>query len=464
MAYNQMLLVILLLPVLGLMSVRRNLFHAFDSSHAHHENTKLSVHSEAQAHLTSTMGRKGGDWKKASELVDWHAPQPPWFSSDEEDDEHFDLDEAYALPVNHEVQAFYYPWYGAPDTDGKWIHWNHPRMPHWNKALAHGFPQDVHEPDKDDIGSDFYPQLGPYSSRDPHVLSRHMRQLRMAGVGTIVVSWLPPGLSDDNGDPLDPVWPPLLAAADDAGITVAPHMEPYTKRTAASVAKDIAEFHKRYKNSPALYKRPKDKRPVVYVYDSYRIPAKDWSAVFGPSGGSSIRGTAHDAFVIGLIVESGHVEDMVIGGFNGAYTYFAFHEQSYAANPRRWGTIADRLEESNILFVPSVGPGYVDVSVRPWNSGATVDRRDGKYYDEGWKEAMAVEAEIVSVTSFNEWHEGTQIEPAVPKHAEGRGDYRNYGKLPPEGYLKRTRVWAMRHKEAKARTHHAKREALLPRR
>ena len=73
-------------PVLaGLMSVRRNLFHAFDSIHAHHENTKLSVHSEAQAHLTSTMGRKGGDWKKASELVDWHAPQPPWFSSDEED-------------------------------------------------------------------------------------------------------------------------------------------------------------------------------------------------------------------------------------------------------------------------------------------------------------------------------------------------------------------------------------------
>ena len=27
---------------------------------------------------------------------------------------------------------------------------------------------------------------------------------------------------------------------------------------------------------------------------------------------------------------------------------------------------------------------------------------------------MEVAARIVSVTSFNEWHEGTQIEPAVP--------------------------------------------------
>ena len=27
---------------------------------------------------------------------------------------------------------------------------------------------------------------------------------------------------------------------------------------------------------------------------------------------------------------------------------------------------------------------------------------------------MGVAAKMVSVTSFNEWHEGTQIEPAVP--------------------------------------------------
>lgn len=43
--------------------------------------------------------------------------------------------------------------------------------------------------------------------------------------GTIVASYFPPGKGDENGAPLDAVWPALMAAADDAGITVAPHFE-----------------------------------------------------------------------------------------------------------------------------------------------------------------------------------------------------------------------------------------------
>ena len=50
-----------------------------------------------------------------------------------------------------------------------------------------------------------------------------------------------------------------------------------------------------------------------------------------------------------------------------------------------------------------------------------------------WKEAINIHSEIVSVTSFNEWHEGSQIESAVKK--EGYEDYGN----DPDFYLKLTR-------------------------
>lgn len=30
------------------------------------------------------------------------------------------------LPVNYDVHIFYYPWYGNPEHDGKYFHWNHP--------------------------------------------------------------------------------------------------------------------------------------------------------------------------------------------------------------------------------------------------------------------------------------------------------------------------------------------------
>lgn len=85
-------------------------------------------------------------------------------------------------PPSYYVHAFYYTWYGNPKFDGKYIHWDHPQMPHWDSKVAQGYPQGKHNP-PDDIGSNFYPSLGAYSSRDPSVIEAHMQQLRTAAVG-----------------------------------------------------------------------------------------------------------------------------------------------------------------------------------------------------------------------------------------------------------------------------------------
>lgn len=85
-------------------------------------------------------------------------------------------------PPNYYLHAFYYIWYGNPKFDGKFIHWNHPQLPHWDFKVANGYPQGRHVP-PEDIGSNFYPYLGPYSSRDPTVIEDHMQQLRTAAIG-----------------------------------------------------------------------------------------------------------------------------------------------------------------------------------------------------------------------------------------------------------------------------------------
>lgn len=51
--------------------------------------------------------------------------------------------------------------------------------------------------------------------------------------------------------------------------------------------------------------------------------------------------------------------------------------------------------------------------------------------------------QMLSVTSFNEWHEGTQIEAAVPR-SSGKRSYLDYGPTGPDTFLKRTRYWALR--------------------
>lgn len=87
-------------------------------------------------------------------------------------------------PPNYYLHAFYYTWYGNPKFDGKYVHWDHPQLPHWDSKVAQQYPQGRHIP-PDDIGSNFYPSLGVYSSRDPSVIEAHMQQLRTAAIGKI---------------------------------------------------------------------------------------------------------------------------------------------------------------------------------------------------------------------------------------------------------------------------------------
>ena len=143
-----------------------------------------------------------------------------------------------------------------------------------------------------------------------------------------------------------------------------------------------------------------------------------------------MRDTVLDGVFFGLLVEYKHRSDIKKAGFDGFYTYFASDGFSYGSSWKNWRGLASFARKSSLLFVPSVGPGYVDTRVRAWNSRNTKARRAGKYYEQAnknlvkkqislwceqaWSSAMGAAAKIVSVTSFNEWHEGTQIEPAVP--------------------------------------------------
>lgn len=85
--------------------------------------------------------------------------------------------------IFYDVHIFYYLWYGSPGMDNKYIHWDHVLVPHWDPKIAASHAQGRHTP-PEDIASSFYPELGPYSSRDPTVLESHMAQIEAAAAGT----------------------------------------------------------------------------------------------------------------------------------------------------------------------------------------------------------------------------------------------------------------------------------------
>ncbi len=72
---------------------------------------------------------------------------------------------------------------------------------------------------------------------------------------------------------------------------------------------------------------------------------------------------------------------------------------------------ATAAEERNKRFVATVMPGYDDSAIN--NPALIIDRDGGMFYESLWNAAKACNPEGYIVCSFNEWHEGTEIEPSL---------------------------------------------------
>jgi hypothetical protein len=63
-----------------------------------------------------------------------------------------------------------------------------------------------------------------------------------------------------------------------------------------------------------------------------------------------------------------------------------------------------------------------------------------------WRAALRADADLVTITSYNEWHEGTQIEPARRRrgYASYAGAWGRHGRAAERAYLVRTAYWTSR--------------------
>ncbi|XP_074663123.1 glycoprotein endo-alpha-1,2-mannosidase-like [Tubulanus polymorphus] len=359
------------------------------------------------------------------------------------------LDKKKSTNLNYNVHVFYYPWYGNPLHDGKYKHWNHEYIKHWDKDVAKKWPNRTHAPPHD-IGASFYPALGAYSSRDPTIIDLHMKQLLYAGIGVIVVTWYPSEVAASNEDWLIG----LFNIANSYDIKVTFHLEPYEGRSITTVRKDLVYIKRKYGSHPAFYTRTfrKRKLPVFYVYDSYLIGEAHWSQLLKPHKMSSIRGSGLDAFFVGLVVGEFDVAKISRSGFDAFYSYFASDGFTFGSSMNNWKLLKYRAAEKNMYFIPSVGPGYDDEQVRPWNSANTRRRTRGTYYRNHFEAALEINPIIITITSFNEWHEGTQIEMAVPKK-NVNFEYRNYLPNDPQFYLDLTATFVQKFKPPERNNH-----------
>ena len=88
---------------------------------------------------------------------------------------------------------------------------------------------------------------------------------------------------------------------------------------------------------------------------------------------------------------------------------------SFSTERRVQFQASDRMaRENGLAFIPNVMPGYDDTRLRG-RDRATLDRQGGSFYRSFWKMAspfVTAEQPFLIITTFNEWHEGTELEPS----------------------------------------------------
>jgi hypothetical protein len=287
------------------------------------------------------------------------------------------------------VMAFYYPWYGTPDGPG-----GAGRSVHWDRI-------DVEK--KDIAASTHYPALGAYDSHDVKVIDQHCRWAKRAGIDTLIVSWW------GHGSYCDRAMDKILDACGRRDLKACIYYETVPNpQTAESAADDIVRVLRKYGGHPAHLKV--DGKPVVFVYGRavQEMGLAGWLEAIEQINGQYAGGATFigDQFSYGAARVFDGVHTYNTAGSLGGMTPAEVRKWA-PGTYESWVALADRAGKISTL---TVIPGYDDTKIR--KPGLAVKRYDGELYREQWAAAIKADPHWILITSFNEWHEGSEIEPS----------------------------------------------------
>ena len=292
--------------------------------------------------------------------------------------------------VSRKVLAFYYPWYGTADGPG-----GAGRTVHWGR---------VDTAKKDIQASTNYPTLGAYDSHNPKVIEKHCQWAKRAGIDTLIVSWW------GHNSYCDRAMGKILDGCERNGLTACIYYETVPRpQTAESAANDIVKMLDKYGEHPAHLKV--NGKPVVFIYGRtlQELGLTDWLKAIQIinkkyEGGIT---TIGDQFSYGAarIFDGVHTYNTA-GPLQGQKPTAA---RKWAGETyQSWVQLADQAGKISTI---TVIPGYDDTKIR--KPGLAVERYKTRLYRAQWEEAIKADPHWILITSFNEWHEGSEIEPSA---------------------------------------------------
>ncbi|MGE5481605.1 MAG: glycoside hydrolase family 99-like domain-containing protein [Bacteroidota bacterium] len=307
---------------------------------------------------------------------------------------------AAGSPIPLTVGAYYYSWYGP--------------YSHWDEGYTHT------------------PLLGLYDSRDCAVARQHVLWAKSAGIDFFAVSWWGPGKREELA-----LREGLLPELQEAGMRFCILYETWGRIPPQNVGgrqrinvdqpevlnrftSDLSYLAETYFGSPSYLRI--DGKPVVILYLTRTLTGDVESAI--RTVRAAVNKLGYDLYLIGDEVYWAEPkgDSLVRACAFDAVTSYNMHSASIPSDCQeflarttlqydKWIQIA---RQHDFCFVPATMPGFNDSAVRPSAAHPVIARSVEfvRSYTTMALEHVDSRMPMLLITSWNEWHEDTQIEPS----------------------------------------------------
>ena len=259
--------------------------------------------------------------------------------------------------------------------------------------------------------------LEPYHSDDPTTIARHIRMARDIGLNGFTLHWFAP---DDR---TDRNFGTLLTRSEgfnfSSTIVFSRHIwHGSPAPSQQNIAEALHYVRGRYSTHPNFLRL--ENKPVIFFTNVYRTPTTSghppqqfWAAV---------REQVDPQRQMWWIAEG--LDASYLNVFDGLYVFkisHAAYPHDYVKSPR-WGAQVRAWEAKTgqpKLWIATISPGWDDLragckpDVRAPNTAHRLDRANGSVYEASFAAALDSNPDWLLVGSFNEWVEGTYIEPSL---------------------------------------------------
>ena len=297
--------------------------------------------------------------------------------------------------------AHYMPWYSSQNISEKWG---------WHWTMNHFDPKSDTQRKRRQIASHYYPLIGPYDSNDPHALECQVLLMKFAGIDGVIIDWY--GITDHNDyATLHRNTNHLIAYIKKSGLRFAicyedqsiKHMiEGGTLRENQVVAHGVELLSWMQENwfGTDAYMKVKG-RPLLLVFGPQYFNTAQWEQLFSAL-------TVRPHF---------YALNAFINGADGIFGWPPVHGgmEVYPTVWRQYLNDFYAWEEDGRHLIGTVFPKFHDIYAQAGvhQSYGYLDDQDGEVFAETLKIAWASKTQLIQLITWNDYGEGTIIEPTL---------------------------------------------------